>query len=417
MNNKQKVISVIDIGSSKISCMQSLTESNGISKVIGLSIIATKGIKAGIVTDFNQATNSIAQAIKDCEKQSNENISYLSASISSHKCFTKNIKSKSLIKDEKVTQVDIDSCREKSLEDTFFLDKKVIHISPKDYTIDQASGITNPLAMYGTELEVEFVVTYIGLNQFKNYMECIISCNVDVSRVVFSSYAAGFAVLNENELQLGAVIVDLGARTTSIGIFSNKSFIYSNVIAFGGDSITEAIARKLSITFEEAEKLKVMHASVLDTSKEEEVFLEIPSINFENEENFIQVSKRDLFDIVKPYYEEVLKWINDSIKKSGHAHLIGKGLVFTGGASQIDGLSIFTNNTYNYNSRIGTAKNLKFNFHHILDASQSVTAGLIQNELNLYSTKNTNFLKGSEKKLERKVNLSFIKQWVGENFF
>ena len=211
--------------------------------------------------------------------------------------------------------------------------------------------------------------------------------------------------------------MDMGARTTSIGIFSNKNFIYSNVIAFGGDNITEAIARKLSITFEEAEKLKVMHASVLDTSKEEETLLEIPSINFENEENYIQVSKRELFDIVKPYYEEVLKWINDSIKSSEYAHLIGKVLVFTGGASQIDGLSIFVNNMYNYNSRIGTAKNLRFNFNHILDASQSVTAGLIQNELNLYSKKNTNFLKGREKKLEGKVNLSFIKQWVGENFF
>ena len=417
MNNKKKIISVIDIGSSKISCMQSLTESNGISKVIGLGVIATKGIKAGIVTDFNQATDSISLAIKDCEKQSSECIRDLSVSISSHKCFTKSIKSKSLIKDQRVAEVDIDSCMTKALEDTYFLDKKVIHISPKDFIIDEANGITNPLTMYGNDLEVDFLVTYIGLNQFKNYIECIVSCNVDVNRVVFSSYAAGYAVLNENELQLGAVIVDMGARTTSIGMFSNKSFIYSNVIAFGGDNITEAIARKLSITFEEAEKLKVMHASVLDTSKEEEILLEIPSINFENEENYIQVSKRDLFDIVKPYYEEILKWINDSIQKSGHAHLIGKVLVFTGGASQIDGLSIFANNIYNYNSRIGTAKNLRFNFHHILDASQSVTAGLIQNELNLYSKKNTSFLKGREKKLERKINLSFIKQWVGENFF
>ena len=75
------------------------------------------------------------------------------------------------------------------------------------------------------------------------------------------------------------------------------------------------------------------------------------------------------------------------------------------------------NNMYNYNSRIGTAKNLRFNFHHILDASQSVTAGLIQNELNLYSNKNINLFRGREKKLEGKINLSFIKQWVGENFF
>ena len=145
--------------------------------------------------------------------------------------------------------------------------------------------------------------------------------------------------------------------------------------------------------------------------------LEIPSINFENEENYIQVSKRDLYEIVKTYYEEDLKWINDSIKHSGHSHLIGKGLVFTGGAGQIDGLSIFANNIYNYNSRIGTAKNLRFNFHHILDASQSVSAGLIQNELNLFSKNKNKSMNRKEKNIEKKTNFSFLKQWVGENFF
>ena len=417
MSNKQNLIAVMDIGSSKLSCMQCLKESNGLTKVLGSSIIATQGIKSGIITDFNLASDCISKVISECEEQSNENIKELSVSISSHQCFTKSIESKIKLKDEKVSQIDIKLCLDKALENSYLLDKKVLHISPTDYIIDQAGGITNPIEMYGNELEMKFLVTYIGINHYKNYVHAITTSNIDVHRIVFSNYASGLAVLNENELELGSVIVDMGARTTSIGMFSKNNFIYSDVLAFGGNNITEAIARKLSITFVEAEKLKVMYASVLDSSKEEEMLLEIPSINFENKENFIQISKRNLYEVVKPFYEELLKWVYNSIEKSGNADLIGRVLVFTGGSSQIDGLSILANNIYNFNTRIGIPKNIRFNFHNNLDASHSVAAGLIQNELNILNKNKLSLMNINKKEIEKRGNLSFIKQWVGEHFF
>lgn len=416
MSNRNKLLAVMDIGSSKISCIQSLTDNNDITKVIGQSIIATRGINSGIITDFNLASECISKVIRDCEKKSGENITELSVSISSHKCFTKSFRSKIKIKDDKVTNLDIKASIAKALEDSYFLDKKVIHISPTEYAIDNANGITNPLDMFGSELEVDFLITYIGVNQYKNYIQAITTCNVDIHRIVFSNYASGFAVLNEHELELGSVVVDMGARTTSIGMFVKNNYIYSNVLDFGGSNITEQIARKLSITFDEAEKLKVLHSSVIDGSKEEQVSFEVPSINFENEESYIQVSRRNLFEIVQPFYIELLKWINNSIVKSGKQSFFGKVLVFTGGASQIDGLTILANNMYNYNSRIGTPKNIKFNYNEILDTSHSVSAGLIQNEINIDS-RNKVSLKHNKRDFEKKKSFSFLKQWVGDNFF
>ena len=117
-----------------------------------------------------------------------------------------------------------------------------------------------------------------------------------------------------------------------------------------------------------------------------------------------------------PFYEEILKWIHSSIEKSGYRNSIGKVLVFTGGASQIDGLTTMVNNNYNYNSRIGTPKNIKFNNNEILDASHSVAAGLIQNEINI-NNKNKYTFKDDKRNLEKKKNFSFLKQWVGDNFF
>ena len=202
----------------------------------------------------------------------------------------------------------------KVLEDNYFHDKKVINISPTDFIIDNANGIINPIDMYGNTLEIDFLTTYIGINQYKNYAQSITKCNVDIHRIVFSNYAAGFSVLNENELELGSIIVDIGARTTSIGMFMKNNFIFSKVLAFGGSNITEAIARKLSITYEDAEKLKVLYSSVIDASQEEDIPYEVPSINFENEDNYIQISRRSLYELVQPFYKEILVWINSSIE-------------------------------------------------------------------------------------------------------
>ncbi len=418
MNNRKNLLAVMDIGSSKINCLQCVTDNNDITKVIGLSTIASKGIVSGVVTDFGLAYDSISKAIRECEKQSNEPIGELSISLSSHKCFTKTIRAKAVVKDEIITAQDIKLTMDKVLEDSYFFDKKIINISPTDYIIDDAGGIINPINMYGNNLEIDFLATYIGINQYKNYAQTITKCNVDIHRIVFSNNAAGFSILNENELELGSIVVDIGARTTSIGMFIKNNFIFSNVLSFGGSDITEAIARKLSITYEEAEKLKVLYASVIDASQEEDIPYEIPSINFENEDNYIQVSRRRLYELVQPFYQEILKWIHNSIENSGYKSLIGKVLVFTGGASQIDGLTTMVNNNYDYNSRIGTPKNIKFNNNEILDASHSVAAGLIQNEINIKNKNRSKYAFREDKRnLEKKKNFSFLKQWVGDNFF
>ena len=418
MSNRKNILAVMDIGSSKVNCLQCITDNNDITKVIGLSTIASKGIISGVITDFNLAYDSISRALRECEKQSNENIGELTISISSNKCFTKTIRSKVHVKDETISSQDIKVSMDKVLEDSFFSDKKVINISPTDYIIDNASGILNPINMYGNKLEIDFLTTYIGINQYKNYAQSITKCNVDIHRIVFSNYAAGFSVLNENELELGSIIVDIGARTTSIGMFIKNNFIFSNVLAFGGSDITEDIARKLSITYEDAEKLKVLYASVIDASQEEDIPYEVPSINFENEENYIQVSKRKLYELVQPFYEEILNWVSASIDNSSYKNLIGKVLVFTGGASQIDGLTTMVNNNYHYNSRIGIPKNIKFNNNGILDASHSVAAGLIQNEINITNKKRSRYMFRDDKRnLVKKKNFSFLKQWVGDNFF
>lgn len=417
MSLNQSYISVLDIGSSKICCMIAEKDANDFNKIIGIGHIESQGIKAGVVTDFSLAIKSVSKAINAAEKKANIKIKNgITVSISSDKTIVKSFKSKVDINEKKVSRNHINESFELVMKDIFFSDKKIIHITPINFILDDVNEIQNPEGMYASKLEIEFIVTYIGKSHYKNYIACITQCDVDINRIISSSLAVGSAVLNEQELDLGSIIVDMGANTTSLAIFSKNNLVFSKTLAFGGYEITEALARRFSVTFEEAEKLKVMHASVIESSEADEVFLEIPSINFQNNENYVQITKREVYETIAPLIIKTLEWIKIILKNSGYGDLTGRVIVYTGGASQIDGLAVLTRDYLNYNSRVGVARDIKFNFHNVYDSSYSVSAGLIQHAV--YENRihgKLNEFRNSKRK--NKVNFSFIKNWVGENFF
>ena len=417
MNIKNNIVSALDIGTSKVCCMIANEETESICKVIGVGYNKSQGINSGIITDFFAAINTISSSIKSAEKQAGVKVKNgLSVSISSANTKTKLFKSKISIKEKKVSNLDISESLNQLVKNDFFSNKKVIYAAPVGFSIDEASGIKNPIGMFGKNIEVEFILSYIGFSHYKNYIECINQCGVDVNKIIISSTAAGYAVLNENELSLGSVIVDMGSKTTSLSMFSENNFIFSDALNYGGDDITNSLARKFGITLEEAEKLKVMHSSVIESNEDNEVFLEIPSINSDNSEDYIQITRREILEVTKPIINNILLWIQETINKSGHINSIGRVIVFTGGASQIDGLLVLAKDVIGYNSRIGLPKELRFNFFNNIDTSYSVVAGLLQQEIYLNEREEKIFF--NKKRInEQKLSFTSIKNWLSENFF
>lgn len=417
MKIKNDIIAALDIGSGKVCCMIANKNTEDFCEVIGIGHNESKGINSGIVTDFALAKKSIANSINSAEKQAGIKLKNgLTVSLSSSKIKTKSFKIKEYTKDRKVSHADIRDCLNKILKYEFFDEKKVVYASPINFSLDDASGIKNPLGMYGNQIEVEFVISFISLSHYKNYVECINHCGVDVNKVTVASIAAGHAVLNENELELGAVVLDMGSRTTSLAIFLENNFIFSEVLNYGGKNITEALARRFSITIEEAEKLKVMHSSVIESNDDEEVFLEIPSINSDNSEDYIQITRREVLEVVKPIVANILDWTLSTLNKSGYINSIGRVIVFTGGAAQIDGLLVLAKDLIGYNSRIGLPKELRFNFFNNIDASYAVVAGLLQQEIYSNEREEKNILKDRNLS-DQKFNITNIKKWLAENFF
>ena len=300
------------------------------------------------------------------------------------------------------------------MKDTYFEGKQTLHAAPISYTIDGANGIKNPIGMYGSYLEIDFVISTMGVNHYRNYIECVTKCNIDIDQVIFSGLASGVAVLNENEISLGSVVLDLGATTTSLSIFSNGNLLFSEVINFGGSNITEAIARYFGISFSEAEKIKIMHASAIEHSSDNNISFEVPSINFDNNEKFVQLSKKDLHKIIKPYVENIMKWTKLVINKSGYDKTISNQLVLTGGGSQLDGLSILIKNYLNFNSRIGFPKEFKINLENTLNPCHSVALGIVQS---IFKVKEQEKKQDFNILMTKKNKFSFLRNWMSEKFY
>ncbi|MBF96854.1 MAG: Cell division protein FtsA [Alphaproteobacteria bacterium MarineAlpha9_Bin4] len=414
MSSASKYLASLDIGSSKICCIIATKDKNEIVEVVGIGYNEAKGVNNGIISDFSLATKSISNCISEAERQANIKIDKINISASSKIVTTRLFKKNVNILDERIEEENINETLNLIMKDTYFEGKQTLHAAPISYTIDGANGIKNPIGMYGSYLEIDFVISTMGVNHYRNYIECVTKCNIDIDQVIFSGLASGVAVLNENEISLGSVVLDLGATTTSLSIFSNGNLLFSEVINFGGSNITEAIARYFGISFSEAEKIKIMHASAIEHSSDNNISFEVPSINFDNNEKFVQLSKKDLHKIIKPYVENIMKWTKLVINKSGYDKTISNQLVLTGGGSQLDGLSILIKNYLNFNSRIGFPKEFKINLENTLNPCHSVALGIVQS---IFKVKEQEKKQDFNILMTKKNKFSFLRNWMSEKFY
>ena len=157
-----------------------------------------------------------------------------------------------------------------------------------------------------------------------------------------------------------------------------------------------------------------MHASAIEHNSDSEISFEVPSLNFNNSENFINISKKDLHGIVKPFIEDILKWTHLVIGKSGYEKIISKQLVITGGGSQLDGIIIMAKNKLNFNTRIGSPREFKSNLENALDPSYSVALGIIQS---IFKVKEYEKKHNFNTHMTKKNKFSFVKNWMSEIFY
>jgi cell division protein FtsA len=345
---RPSVVSVLDIGSSKICCLiarlhpieggESLRRRTHKIELLGIGHQRSRGIKSGAVTDLDAAEQAIRLAVDAAERMAGVTIESLIVNISSGRLGSETYSASVALPGLPIEDADIGRVLAAGRQHSIVEGRTAVHSLPIGYALDGAVGIADPRGMVGRALGVDLHFVTADAAPLRNLELCINRCHLSIERVVASPYASGLSVLVDDEAELGCAVIDFGGGTTTFAVFHQGQFVHVDAIAVGGHHITTDIARGLSTGIEAAERLKTMFGSALPNEADEREVLSVPPIGDDDGDIPNQVPHAALTRIIRPRIEEILELVRDRLNASGFAGLVGRRMVLTGGASQLTGL-------------------------------------------------------------------------------
>jgi cell division protein FtsA len=347
-DRRPSIVSVLDVGTTKICCLIARLTPRGIGEalpgrthtveVLGIGHQRSRGIKSGVVSNLDQAEQAIRHVVDAAERMAGVTVESLIVNLSCGRLASETYSAGVGLTGKPVEQTDIGRVLAAGRRHSVSEGRSVVHSLPIGYSLDSASGIADPRGMFGTRLGVDMHVVTADTLPLRNLELCINRCHLSIEMMVATPYASGLSTLVDDEAELGSACIDLGGGTTTLSVFMKGQFVHSDAIAIGGRHITTDIARGLSARLEDAERLKTMHGSALPSVADDRDFLSIPPLGDDEGELATQVPRSTLTRIIRPRVEEILELVRERLNASGFATLVGRRMVLTGGGSQLNGV-------------------------------------------------------------------------------
>lgn len=357
------VVSILDIGSSKIACLiarlrpqavgEELRGRTHSTEILGVGYQRSRGIKAGVVVNLDAAEQAIRLAVDAAERMAGLTVESLIVNVSAGRLQSETYSANVTLAGKAVEDADIGRVLAAGRRHSVSDGRSILHSLPIGYTLDADAGIADPRGMVGHRLGVDMHMVSADSQPLSNLELCVNRCHLSIEAMVASPYASGLAVLVDDESELGCACIDFGGGTTTIAVFSGGQFVHVDAIAVGGHHITTDIARGLSTRIEDAERLKTMHGSALPGTSDERDVLMVSPISDDDAEVPNQVPRSALTRIIRPRVEEILELVRDRLNASGFAQMVGRRMVLTGGASQLTGLAEAARRVLARNVRLG----------------------------------------------------------------
>lgn len=335
---KGSVITALDVGSHKICCLIARVDENGAPHVVGIGHHLSQGVRHGVVVDIDAAASAIGHAVHAAEQMAGETITEVIINISGNHLQSL-VHQTSVPLNGEITDAQINKALTLSRSEISRNDQQqLIHAIPMHFAVDDQHGIRDPRGLYGDALNVSVHLVTAGVNSVKNLAACVQRKHLDIDGMVAAPFAAGLAALVDDELELGATILDMGGGTTNIGVFQNGHLVFADCIPIGGQHITMDIARGLTTPVAQAERMKTLYGSAVATASDERELIDVPQVGEEDADNSNHVPRSLLVGIIQPRIEEILELVRERLELSGHYQSAGRRVILTGGASQLQGL-------------------------------------------------------------------------------
>ncbi len=378
----KNIVAALDIGSSKICCFIAETGTHGTTEVIGIGHQASKGVKSGAIIDLRACETAIAHAVEAAETMARERLgNHPIKSVYVNVPGTHTL-SHQLAVDVKISGHDVS---DRDVKNALAHAKGVavpgkdalIHVIPSGYSIDKQRGIQEPRGMAGQNLGVN-ISAITALSQSTRNIATVVNQNhLEIDGFCAASYASGLAALADDEAQLGCTVIDMGGGTTSIGVFFEGKLVFTAAIPVGGNHVTSDIARGLTTSLTDAERIKTLYGSALATGPEDSAIIDVPPIGEEEHSQPNYVARSLLTGIIQPRIEETFELVRAKLVDSGINNIAGRRVVLTGGASQLPGLCDIAKIILDKQIRLGRPQKIKGLAEATSGPSFSTAAGLL----------------------------------------
>jgi cell division protein FtsA len=343
----------LDIGTSKIVAIVAELTPEGRLEILGIGSQESKGLKKGVVVNIEATVNAISRVIQEVELMADCKVKEVYTGIAGSHIRSFNSNGMVAIKDKEVTPMDVDRVIETARAMPIPSDQQILHILTQEFIVDGQDGVREPIGMSGVRLEVKVHIVTGAVSAAQNIVKCVRRCGLEVVDLVLQPLASSFAVLTEDERELGVCLVDIGGGTTDIAVFTQGAIRHTAVIPIAGDQITNDIAMALRTPTLDAEEVKVRYGVALQQLADAEELVEVPGIG---ERGSRTLSRQALADVIEPRVTELFELIQAELRRSGYEELLSSGIVLTGGSSTMSGMVELGEELFHMPVRLGIPK-------------------------------------------------------------
>ncbi|MCY4239378.1 MAG: cell division protein FtsA [Rhodospirillaceae bacterium] len=353
--NRNQLIVALDIGTSKVTCLIAQAQAAGQLRVVGIGKCDMRGMLRGTVVDMDSARDAIANTVHIAENMTGETVKSVIASVSCGRPKSEIMSFEVPTVNGEVGSTDIKRILRRGHSVDNVIDRELIHAIPVGFRLDDARGIRDPHGLFGKILGAEIYTVTAESGPIRNLAACIRGCHLKIDHFVLAPYAAGLATLGEDERNLGATVIDMGAGVTSVAVFQDGEIVFADCIPVGGQQVTNDLAHGLSTPIEQAENLKIRFGNAMRSSADDSAIIDIPCLGAHSDAPPQPAPKSLLTGIIRPRLEETLELVRSRLRDTPYLTKDSRRVVLTGGACQLRGVPELAGSIFDSKVWIGRA--------------------------------------------------------------
>ncbi|MBK9235862.1 MAG: cell division protein FtsA [Rhodoferax sp.] len=324
----------LDIGTAKVMVVVAEVLPGGELKLAGLGVAPSNGLKRGVVVNIEATVHSIQQALKEAELMADCKIQRVFTGITGSHIRGINSSGMVAVKDREVTQADVARVVETAKAINISTDQRLLLVEPQEFIID-GQDVKEPIGMSGLRLEAKVHIVTGAQTAAENIIKCVRRCGLEVEQLMLNPLASSLSVLTQDERELGVALIDIGAGTTDVAIFTNGAIRHTAVIPIAGDLITSDIAMALRTPTKDAEDIKVESGCAKQLLADPETQVEVPGLGDRGPR---LLSRQALAGVIEPRIEEIFSLVHQVMRDSGYEEVMSSGVVLTGGSCVMPGM-------------------------------------------------------------------------------